>query len=318
MDSDFDQARCDCALDDSEIERAAEDLGKDGYYIEPHGNHGFPVAEPAPPEHSQFQQPGRRIDCHPPVAHVDIHTDRVCERYQMFPPITTVDNQKIGPSGPHQAAHYPNNTAANIHDFRPDDLVFVEFAFLERQHVGLIDHEQSAHQGFSRRHRIVSCKLHDDALLMKPDPFHLQPGPCSAGQYDRYSIEEFKTAGEVGLYAANDLAFDPPGLHNPGDDNVVGTEPNFADTIHYSRISSTNRFFTFIPAALKIVLIALAVRPCLPMTLPRSCCATLSSKTVVASPSTSLTTTASGLSTSAVAMISTSSFIDPSFIGVPP
>src|SRR5262249_41749192 len=156
MDSDFDQAGCGRALDDSEIERAAEDLGKYGYYIEPHGNRGFPTAGPAPPERSQIEQPVRRVDYHPPAAHVDIHTNRVGERYQVFPPVTAVNDQEICPPGPHQAAHYPNNGAANIDDFGPDDLVLVEFALLERQHVGLINHEQSAHQPFSRRHRIVS------------------------------------------------------------------------------------------------------------------------------------------------------------------
>src|SRR5208337_5492808 len=36
----------------------------------------------------------------------------------------------------------------------------------------------------------------------------------------------------------------------------------------YSRISSVNRFFSFIPAALRIVRMERAVRPCLPMTFP--------------------------------------------------
>src|SRR5262245_27850095 len=38
----------------------------------------------------------------------------------------------------------------------------------------------------------------------------------------------------------------------------------------YSRISSVNLFFSFIPAALRIVRIDLAVRPSFPITLPRS------------------------------------------------
>src|SRR6266568_4389692 len=39
---------------------------------------------------------------------------------------------------------------------------------------------------------------------------------------------------------------------------------------HYSRISSVRRFLTFIPAAPRIVRMDLAVRPCRPITLPRS------------------------------------------------
>src|SRR6185295_12170645 len=77
----------------------------------------------------------------------------------------------------------------------------------------------------------------------------------------------------------------------------------------YSRISSVNRFFSFIPAALRMVRIDLAVLPCFPMTLPRSLWATLNSRTVVCSPSIGRTETCSGLSTRAFAICSMSSFI---------
>src|SRR5437588_12329686 len=39
---------------------------------------------------------------------------------------------------------------------------------------------------------------------------------------------------------------------------------------HYSRISSVRRFLSFIPAAPRMVRMDFAVRPCLPITLPRS------------------------------------------------
>ena len=52
-----------------------------------------------------------------------------------------------------------------------------------------------------------------------------------------------------------------------------------------------------------------AVRPCLPITLPRSLGATRNSRTVTCSPSTSLTVTSSGISTRALAISSTNSFI---------
>ena len=41
-------------------------------------------------------------------------------------------------------------------------------------------------------------------------------------------------------------------------------------TRRYSRISSTVRFLHLMEAALRMVRMALAVRPCLPITLPRS------------------------------------------------
>src|SRR5262249_44901181 len=74
--------------------------------------------------------------------------------------------------------------------------------------------------------------------------------------------------------------------------------------IRYSTISSTARFFSFLALALRIVLSARAVRPCLPMTLPRSFWATRSSITITRSPSTSVTLTCSGSSTSAFATYS--------------
>ena len=54
-------------------------------------------------------------------------------------------------------------------------------------------------------------------------------------------------------------------------------------------ISRTVRLRIFVDAALRMVLIALAVLPCLPMTLPRSSLATLSSMTEVCSPTISET-----------------------------
>src|SRR5436309_1453389 len=69
----------------------------------------------------------------------------------------------------------------------------------------------------------------------------------------------------------------------------------------------TARFFILVAFALRMVLSARAVRPCLPMTLPRSVWATRSSITVTRSPSTSVTFTCSGSSTSAFATYSTSS-----------
>src|SRR5512135_739614 len=95
------------------------------------------------------------------------------------------------------------------------------------------------------------------------------------------------------------LALESDRLYNLADDDLPG----------YSRISSTHRFPIFVPAALSIVRMARAVLPSLPMTLPRSVCATLSSITVVFSPSTSVTLTWSGLSTSALAMSVMRSFI---------
>src|SRR3972149_7042948 len=80
----------------------------------------------------------------------------------------------------------------------------------------------------------------------------------------------------------------------------------------YSNISRTQRFLSLAPAALSIVLIALAVFPCFPITFPISLVATRNSKIAVLSPSTSATVTSSGLSTRDFAISSISAFISTS------
>src|SRR4051794_35393692 len=65
------------------------------------------------------------------------------------------------------------------------------------------------------------------------------------------------------------------------------------------------------PAAPSIVRMDRAVRPCLPITLPRSLGATFNSSTVTCSPCTSLTETSSGMSTRAFAISSINCFISP-------
>src|SRR4030042_3457815 len=77
----------------------------------------------------------------------------------------------------------------------------------------------------------------------------------------------------------------------------------------YSMISRTDLLLIFVEAALRIVLMARAVLPCLPITFPRSSLATFSSITEVCSPSISVTTTSSRFVTNALAMYVISSFI---------
>src|SRR5512137_1658049 len=70
----------------------------------------------------------------------------------------------------------------------------------------------------------------------------------------------------------------------------------------YSRISSTARLLCLAELAASNVRNARAVRPSLPITLPRSPSPTLNSMMTVFSPSTASTSTASGSSTRAFAM----------------
>src|SRR5579864_1780413 len=71
-------------------------------------------------------------------------------------------------------------------------------------------------------------------------------------------------------------------------------------------------------AAPRIVRMDFAVRPCLPITLPRSLCATRSSSTVASPSSTGVTLTSAGVSTSAWAICSTKARISPAVSAISP
>src|SRR5258707_14012507 len=115
---------------------------------------------------------------------------------------------------------------------------------------------------------------------------------------------------KIGQQLSCDLAFISARSVDPRHRHIFllcrGTHP--ADA-YSSRISSVNRLCCFIPEAPSSVRMALAVRPCRPITLPKSSGCTRSSTTVACGPSTVATFTSSGWSTSALAICSTSSFM---------
>src|SRR5690606_15196485 len=77
---------------------------------------------------------------------------------------------------------------------------------------------------------------------------------------------------------------------------------------HYSMIWSSDFLSCLVAAALRILRSALAVCPAFPITFPTSSGFTLRSMMMLVSLSTALTTTSSGLSTSALTTYSISSF----------
>src|ERR1035438_8256706 len=137
---------------------------------------------------------------------------------------------------------------------------------------------------------------------MEPGLFHFEALAVSKQEHFFQSLEAFRLGTQANR---GDLAAIAPGLAQQGHG-----DPARGRLVH-SRISSVNRRFSFIPAAPRIVRMERAVRPCLPITLPRSLAATLSSKTVTCSPSTSLTTPSSEISTRAFAISSINCFIAP-------
>jgi len=78
---------------------------------------------------------------------------------------------------------------------------------------------------------------------------------------------------------------------------------------NWAMISTLTCLCSFMPAAPKIVRRASAVRPCRPITLPTSSGWTHNSSTITCCPSTERTSTSSGWSTRAFAIISSSSFM---------
>src|SRR5579864_855054 len=174
------------------------------------------------------------------------------------------------------------------------------------QTVGAGNPNFSALQQLGLGNRIHAAELEHPAAAVLPDSFHFYP----ARPYGRFFTEQknlaqplksFRLAGEGNR---GQLAAVSPSPPQPGDSHPLAV---FRET--HSRISSVKRRFSFIPAAPRMVRMDRAVRPCFPMTLPRSLGATRSSKTVTCSPSTTCTATSSGMSTRAFAMSSINCFI---------
>src|ERR1044071_4014985 len=118
----------------------------------------------------------------------------------------------------------------------------------------------------------------------------MQPAPIRHPHGDVF--KRFKPVREVRFHITRDFTLYAARLYDARDHYVVIALSFVIFATHYSTISSTNRFFDFMPAARSNVRIALAVRPCFPITVPRSPVATFSSSTVAPSPSTSDTATA--------------------------
>src|SRR5271154_2225151 len=78
-------------------------------------------------------------------------------------------------------------------------------------------------------------------------------------------FESDQPFGKIGEDFGSHLATPPPRAH---DSRNGETGEGFGG--HYSRISSVNRFLSFIPAAPRMVRMDFAVRPCRPITFPRS------------------------------------------------
>lgn len=134
-----------------------------------------------------------------------------------------------------------------------------------------------ANDAFRFRDRMDTPKLDDQATMLFPGEFDfriLSPGPANNRNRPPGLEDTIVFENDLDAYRAIEALRSG----NAGDSNenrfvvfyrlVPGSTPG--STRRYSRISRVNRFLSFMPAALRIVLIDRAVLPCLPITLPRS------------------------------------------------
>src|SRR5208337_620248 len=161
---------------------------------------------------------------------------------------------------------------------------------------------------------------------MRPSAFHANGLRSLAGNFQERGLKLLETRGEIRKDLRRNFSFAPLGPENACDGQELPGcvlcqclsrparrfRPHVRRKAPYSRISSVKRFLSFMPAALRMVRTERAVRPCFPITFPKSEGCTRNSKTVTCSPSTARTETSSGLSTSALAMASINSLIWPS------
>src|SRR5581483_9266243 len=189
-----------------------------------------------------------------------------------------------------------------IDDVAADEVRLEEFIFLQRHSLFEGNSDFGAREGFGVGDGIHAAEFEDQRLHVEPNFFH-RITPALAEQV------HFPQCLEALRFAAHrkrrDFSAVAPGFAQNGN-----RDPSGLGQAH-SRISSVKRRFSFIPAAPRMVRIERAVRPCLPITFPRSLGATFNSRTVTCSPSTTRTETSSGMSTRALAMSSINCFMHP-------
>src|SRR6185312_9639405 len=166
-------------------------------------------------------------------------------------------------------SHVPQGAAHHIADVR--------CSLLQRHAFGSRNLQLAAHQMLRVADGIHAAKLENKISQVRPEILQLQHATPSLRLQSMYFPALGKTVRKVCVEFYGDFAPPPLRLEHAGDgDELFG----------YSRISRVKRLRSFMPAALRMVRMERAVRPCFPMTLPRSLGATRSSKTVTCSPST--------------------------------
>src|SRR5262249_49885225 len=157
------------------------------------------------------------------------------------------------------------------------------------------NHHPRVSQLFRVIDTVAAGEFQRDAPFMRPRTLKVENEEPSVRAFDVGSVESGEAFREIGQQIRDDLPAMALRSGDPRDaDQIILFNIGFnigtniwADAgailfpvAAHSRISSTKRFLSFVPEALRTVRIARAVRPCLPMTLPRSPSATRNSSTV--------------------------------------
>src|SRR5215813_1828035 len=239
---------------------------------------------------SQIQQPFRRIDQDSLPLGVNLDANTQDERDQKF--AFTVSDQK----------QWRGAVILNLFDaaegltfsgdrLAADQVEIVVGVFRQPDQLIARNHHPRVSQFFRVIDTVAAGEFQRDAPFMRPRTLKVEDEEPSVRAFDVGSVESGEAFREIGQQIRDDLPAMALWTDDPRDaDQIIlfNIGPNiwaaagailFPVTAH-SRISSTKRFLSFVPEALRTVRIARAVRPCLPMTLPRSPSATRNSSTV--------------------------------------
>src|SRR3990172_5764650 len=219
-----------------------------------------------------------------------------------------LDREQRRAAGRHELAYPAELPPARLLDHpAASQLVEKVLRRPQRRRLPARDLHFQPHQLLRLFHRPAAGEVKNQEALVRPGALDLHRPRFAAAVPEPHFAPRGQAFGKIGEELGGHFAAAPLGLDQTGHGQPAGGQPA------YSRISRVKRFRSFIPAAPRMVRMERAVRPCLPMTLPRSDGSTRSSSTVTCSPSTAFTVTLSGWSTRDLAICSTSSRIGAPF-----
>src|SRR5262245_14771620 len=237
-----------------------------------------------------IQQPFRRIDHDSFLLGVNLDANTQDERDQKFA-FTFSDQEQWRGAVILNLIDAAKLLTVGADHFAADQVEIVVAVFGQLDQLIARNTDARASQLFGAVDAVAAREFQSDAPFMRPRAFKVENEKPTVGALDVNLVESGETLREISQQIGDDLATAPLWTGDPRDtDQIIlnnlalNTGSNAGailfPVVTHSRISRTKRFFSFVPEALRTVRIARAVRPCLPMTLPRSPSATRNSSTV--------------------------------------